>query len=1070
MRRSFKVFGASVVMVLITALVVPLGGLALANHGSACLDVSPETDTNTQNTTQILTATLRTAAGGACTSAQTAVDPPQGAVTVNFEITGVNDPDAGSSLTSPDRTCTIQPNATSCTVSYVGANAGTDTIRGWVEETGAVADADEQEGQVEGTTPGRLAESDATDVVTSTWVSAATASQLDCSPETASIAAGGSHTIGCTVRDSGGALVGGARVDVEATGANDPDAGSTLTTPDFTCTTSGAGTCTFVHSNNTDGSGTTTYRAWVDADNSNSTVEADQTEGQDAATTPGTVAEVDNTDVVTATWTPGAPTGLDCDDANPTDTETETNPGTGLGDPASSEVYTCRITDANNNTVPGSFTVFGEAETAVNDPDNPDSNSHASPDYQCTTSGGTCQITVVQGEGELGTQNICFWSGLASDGAGLCGSENVGESQSGNAADTGNDFADKVELTWVQVSSAVRLDCVPETDSDPVGTTHTITCTARDAANALVNGVPIDVEVTGVNDPDNGNTPLTPDFTCTTAGQGTCNIVDSSANNTAGLTTYRAWIDRDGTNSTVEADLTEGRDEVVTPGADAEVDDTDVVTKSWFGAPTAVTMAPTSDTAGVGACNPFTILVSDAAAQGVENLTVDVEQVHALATDNVANNEPQVSFCTPTVGANPSAVTTSAGDRIESPDNLGTAGGETAVRTDSTGRVTIGVAVAPANGATGVGNVTVTAFYETTDDDDPAAPLQATATKTWEIPTGRTIVCSPATGSTATGLNYNVTCTVRDRDGVLISGQNVVFTTSGPGTLTTSTTVATNQFGQATVTATSLDPGVQTITGTLQTDLLGAEPGEVDDCDRAANDPTGSPAGVCSSSVTHTWTQAAVATVTLTPEEMTTRVGGEQTYTFQARDANGVPVAGLPVAWTMVGTGGFESTEAETNANGTALAVATSNQPGNATILASVAGCGSTCFDTATQHWGPAGCDIFGTRRSDTLRGTNGGETICGFGGGDRIIGRGGTDIVLAGDGDDDIVGGDGSDSLKGGRGDDDISGGKNSDLLYGGPGNDNLNGGNGVDGCRPGPGRDVERNCEGGIIGRQQT
>lgn len=1069
MGRLFRIFGASVVMVLITALVVPLGGLALANHGGACLDVSPETDTNTQNTTQVVTATLRTAAGQACTSAQTAVDPPQGAVTINFEITGANNPD-GDNTGTPDRSCTIQPNATSCTVSYVGANAGTDTIRGWVEESGNVAtDVDEQEGQAEATTPGD-AEPDTTDVVTSTWVSASTATQLDCAPETATIAAGGSHTIGCTVRDSAGALVGSARVDVEATGANDPDSGNTPTTPDFTCTTSGSGTCTFVHSNNTDGSGTTTYRAWVDADNSNSTVEADQAEGQDAATTPGTVGENDNTDVVTATWAAGAPTGLDCDDQTGPDTEEETNPGTGLGDPASAETYTCRITDASNNTVTGSsFSVFGEVETAVNDPDNPDTNSPTSPDYQCTTSNGTCQITVTQLEGELGTTNICFWSGLTTDGAGLCGSENVGESQTGGGSDTGNDFADKVELTWVQVSTAVRLDCTPETDSDPVGTTHTITCTARDAANALVNGVQIDVEASGVNDPDNGNTPSTPDFTCTTAGSGTCNIVDSSANNTAGLTTYRAWIDRDNTNSTVEADLTEARDEAVTPGTKAEIDDTDVVTKSWFGAPTAVTMAPTSDTAGIGACNPFTILVSDAAAQGVENLTVDVEQVHALANDNVANNEPQVSFCTPTVGVNPSAVNTSLGDRIESPDNLGTAGGETAVRTDASGRITIGIAVASANGASGVGNVAVTAFYETSDDDDPAAPLQATATKTWEIPTGRTIVCAPASGSTATGLNYNVTCTVRSRDGVLLSGQNVVFTTSGPGTLTTSTTVATNQFGQATVTATSLDPGVQTITGTLQTDLLGAEPGEVDDCDRVANDPSGAPAGVCSSSVTHTWTQAAVASVALTPNEMTTRVGGQETYTFQARDASGVPVAGVPVTWTMVGTGSIVSSQAETNANGTALAVLTSSRPGNATLLASVPGCSGTCSDSSQQHWGPIGCDIFGTDGGDTLRGTSRSETICGFGGGDRIVGNGGNDVILAGKGNDAIRGGDGGDSLKGGSGNDDISGGNGSDLLYGGPGDDDLNGNDGLDGCRPGPGRDVERNCEGGIIGRQR-
>ena len=1067
MRRSFRVLGASVTVVLITALLIPIGGVAQANHpAGSCLDLGPESDSNPLNTSHVITATLRMPAGETCGSAQTAVDPDHGAVTVHFERTGVNDTD-GNTLTSPDMSCTIQPNATSCTVSYVGTTAGNDTIRGWVDEDGGVADVDEQEGAAEASTPGRIGESDSTDVVTKTWVNPATASNLDCSPETATIAAGGSHTIGCTVRDSGGTLMEGARVDIEVTGANDPDNANSPTSPDFTCTTSAAGTCQFTHSTATTESGPTTYRAWVDADNSNATVEADATEGQDAASTPGGTAEPDNTDVVAATWTPGPATGLDCDDATGPDTETESNPGTGAGDATSSETYTCRVTDAAGNPAAGTFSVRAEVETAVNDPDNPDSNSPSSADYTCTTVNGTCQITVTQVDNEVGTTTICFYVG---DGATLCAAETTGENQAAGGGDTANDFADQVELTWVAVTTAARLDCTPETDSNPVGTSHTITCTARNASDALINGAQIDVEITGTNDPDNANSPTTPDLTCTTAGSGTCNIVDATNNTTAGLTTYRAWIDRDGSNATVEADATEGRDEATTPGAKAEVDDTDVVTKTWTGAPASVAMAPTSDTAGVGACNPFTILVSDSAGQPVPNTLVDVEQVHQLATDNVANNEPAVSFCTPTSGTNPSAVTAGTGDRVESPDNLGTAGGEATVRTNSSGLVTIGVAVAPANGASGAGNVAVTAFTETTDDDDPSGATQATATKTWVIPTARTIACAPAQGSTPTGMNYNVTCTVRDQFGQTISGVPVVFSTAGPGTLAAPTTVSTNQFGQATVTATSLDPGVQTITGTLQMDLTGAEPGEVDECDRPANSPTGATAGVCSSSVTHTWTQAAVTSAVLSPNEVTTRVGGQSTFTFQLRDANNVPVAGVPVTWTLSGLGSFVSRDAETNANGTATAVLTSGAPGNATLVASAPGCGSTCTEQSTQHWGPIGCTIFGTNGGDVLRGTDGPDTICGFGGNDRLIGREGNDIILGGGGNDTIRGKDGADSLKGGGGDDRISGGERGDLLYGGTGDDFLNGNDGTDGCRPGPGRDVERNCEGSIVGRQRT
>ena len=1063
MRRSLKVPSALVVALLVAVLGVPLGGVAQANHpAGSCLDLSPESDSNPLGATHTITATLRTAAGTSCGGGQTAIDPDQGAVTVHFEITGVNNPDGNNDLASPDRTCTIQPNDTSCTTSYVGNAGGTDTIRGWIDEAEGVGDADEQEGQAEGTTPGRVGEADTTDVITKTWANPAHTSQLDCSPDTATNPVGTAHTIACTARDPAGSLLTNVNIDVEATGTNNPDGNDVLTSPDFTCTTSGSGTCQFTHSTGTSGAGTTTYRAWVDADNSNSTAEADQSEGQDSTATPGAFAENDNTDVVTKTWTAAAATALDCDDQTGTDTERESNPGTGPNDPTSAETYTCRTTDANGNPS-GSSLVRAEVETAVNDPDNPDSNSHSSPDYQCTTTNGVCQITVTQSENELGTTTICFWVG---DGATLCGAETTGENQAGNGSDAGNDFADKLEKTWVSTTTASRLDCTPETASNSLNTSHTITCTARDANNAVINGAQIDVELTGANDPDNANSPTSPDMTCTTSGSGTCNIVDSSGNGNAGVTTYLAWIDRDGSNSTVEADTTEARDEAATPGTKAETDDTDVVSKTWMGPPSRLTISPTSDSASTGTCNEFTITITDAANQGISNLLVDVEQVHQLASDSVANNEPTVSFCTPTTGPNPTSVTTTAGDRVESPDNLGTAGGEAAVRTDASGRVTIGVAVAASNGATGTGNVTVTAFYETTDDDDPANnELQATATKTWISPEGRTIDCAPKQGTLATGLNYNVTCTVRDRFGQPMAGEGVVFTTAGPGTLSTATTVTTNQFGQATVTATSLDPGVQTIMGTLQDDLTGAEPGEIDECDRAANDPTNSPSGVCASAVTVTWTQAVAASAVLSPDENVTRVGGRSTFSLLVLDANGQPVAGLPVGWSLAGFGDFVSRDVETDASGVARVVLTSNKPGTAGLNATVNGCSGTCSDSSTQFWGPAYCDVFGSDGSDVLHGTRRGDTICGFGGRDRLVGRGGDDILLGGGGNDTLRGGDGSDSLKGGPGDDRLFGGDGSDLLYGGPGDDFLNGNGGVDGCRPGPGRDRQRKCEGSIV-----
>ncbi|MDP9403480.1 MAG: hyalin [Actinomycetota bacterium] len=116
---------------------------------------------------------------------------------------------------------------------------------------------------------------------------------VDCGPETKQLRRGRSHTIRCTVK-SGGAAVGGAQVRAEATGANDAD-GDTPGSPDFTCTTTAKGTCSFAHTVPASGQlGTTLYRAWVG--------EPDLAEKRDESTGPGAVGEPDGTDVVQATW------------------------------------------------------------------------------------------------------------------------------------------------------------------------------------------------------------------------------------------------------------------------------------------------------------------------------------------------------------------------------------------------------------------------------------------------------------------------------------------------------------------------------------------------------------------------------------------------------------------------------------------------------------------------------------------------------------------------------------------------------------------------------------------------
>jgi hypothetical protein len=151
-----------------------------------------------------------------------------------------------------------------------------------------------------------------------------------------------------------------------------------------------------------------------------------------------------------------------------------------------------------------------------------------------------------------------------------------------------------------------------------------------------------------------------------------------------------------------------------------------------------LSMSPSADTAEIGTCNAFTITAFDKSGDPVGGVTLDIEQRHALSQDDVPANEPDVGFCTPSDGPNPSAVDQSAGDLgppQEDPDDLGTAGGETTGTTNVDGQVTIGIEVAPANGSDGSGDVTLVVFFDTSEDDDPGSnEPQDSATNTWVTP------------------------------------------------------------------------------------------------------------------------------------------------------------------------------------------------------------------------------------------------------------------------------------------------------------------------------------------------
>lgn len=431
-------------------------------------------------------------------------------------------------------------------------------------------------------------------------------------------------------------------------------------------------------------------------------------------------------------------------------------------------------------------------------------------------------------------------------------------------------------------------------------------------------------------------------------------------------------------------------------------------------------MDPESDSAPVGSCNTFTITATDAQGSPVANVVIDVEQRHESSGNATAGDEPVVSFCTPeaTDGSNPSAVDPSRGDLGGGED--GTIGGEADTPTDAAGKVTIGVRVRAGSGSNGTGTVLVTAFYEDEDNDDPDTnDPQDSSTKTWTPSRARAIDCDPETARERVGREHTVICTVRDQAGQPAAGEGVTFTEDGPGDFTTATQKTSDAQGRVQASVTSSQIGVQTITGTLTTDTE-AEP-DTDECDRAAGDPSGAAAGVCSDSVTVEWTRGPRVT------------SGPCKNFFEGtrtdRPGGGQVIVGTSGADTLRGTNGDD-------------------------II-----CGLGGKDTLI---GRGGADLIdGGNRNDILRGNSGADRLRGGGGKDILAGGGGNDRMFGNADGDTMVGGGGRDVLRGAGGKDVLRGRGGNDRLRGGAGNDTLVGGRGRDSCAGGGGDDVIRTCE---------
>jgi len=174
--------------------------------------------------------------------------------------------------------------------------------------------------------------------------------------------------------------------------------------------------------------------------------------------------------------------------------------------------------------------------------------------------------------------------------------------------------------------------------------------------------------VTGGPGDVDGDTPQTPDMTCTTSGgdqqhPSTCTVTYSEPQNQGGTDAIRAWIDSDHNDSTVEADMGEGvNPNAPGPGGCApgtkgagdtpEPDGTECVERRWVGrVPTTVDVQPKASSGPTGSTVDLVATVLDQFGDpfgvGGTSTTVNFEILAGSAHDLGDGSD----FSTPDLGA-----------------------------------------------------------------------------------------------------------------------------------------------------------------------------------------------------------------------------------------------------------------------------------------------------------------------------------------------------------------------------------------------------------------------------------
>ncbi len=555
-----------------------------------------------------------------------------------------------------------------------------------------------------------------------------------------------------------------------------------------------------------------------------------------------------------------------------------------------------------------------------------DGNTPATPDMTCQIPQGESSCSVVFTADLAGTNQIRAWvdddkNNASTDfdaveGRNAGSSDCPGSDCTGSGAEAGDrtevDDTDVVEKSWFgPLPANVVIDCSPEVASNPAsgnGSSETYTCqlydnksTADTADDTTMSqsGVLIDAEnLNGANDPDDSAAAGTPDFNdaCTTGNTGSCTVTIAASESQGGDALLCFWIDSD-TDSIFDPDGSDldggkcnesdeltgsGSASATTIGTTERDDQTDIVRKTWVsrGVATEIECSPESDQNLVGTSHTVTCVVTDAFGDDVSGASVDFSvfgRNTAAQNNSLTDNKGEVSFTYN--DSNLPLTQEGQGDTIEGCIDADATPGCPTTGTDG-----------------GAGEDVVSKFWFTTLPEPVAVAIDNDLSDSGGACETGTARETTATNQVAT--SHDLCATVTNSSGQAIPGQEVTFTTSGPGGFwtdedgdgavdagefsQTSLTTTTDASGRAFATIASTATGTTTITAT---------------------------SGSASDTASKLWTTPAAGArnIDCTPDSATNPAGTSHIVTCTVTDRYGNPVGGVTVNGSESGPGRLDS-------------------------------------------------------------------------------------------------------------------------------------------------------------------